>query len=154
MLSTGKVIALLVLAAAVPATADSFVFSIHAPERPVCVSIGTATYRISDTATQPDYRVRLADDAADLRIQLVDQADEADFVLVDDPEAPSRCDTSGAVRTVTIGRNVAAPDITVALTQDAAAADYRVFAHSERLPGETIAALFAVTRKNNALAAR
>lgn len=157
MSSTSKVIALLALAAAVPATAETFGFSIHSTAQQMCVAIGSETYRISDMAAKADYHVRIADDAAvpDVRIQLVAIADAADFVFVDDPDAPARC-PSGArgVKTVAIGTDAPSGSTVVAVSEDAPNADYRVFVRSQRLSAEMIAALFAISRKGHTLAAR
>jgi hypothetical protein len=155
---TRKIAILLLFAAAVPATAQTFGFSLGTSARGVCLSIGAATYRVSASAAAPDYTVRVGPNelSPDMRVHLTTIADEADFVLVDDGEAP-RCDTRAAsvTKTVKVSAEATAPDLIVGLAP-ASAADYRVYVRSERLSPAAAAALFAVTRRlpGRGLAAR
>ncbi len=77
------------LAIAVPATAQTFGFSLGAAE-PACLPIGNATYRITNSA-RPDVTVRIdpAAGAPDIRVAIAATPDEADFVFVDDGSAPA-----------------------------------------------------------------
>jgi hypothetical protein len=145
---TRKIAILLLLAAAVPATAQTFGFSLGHSARNVCLSIGTATYRVSANAVRPDYTVRIAPNelSPDVRIHLAATPDDADFVLVDDGETPARCDAR-ATRTVKVSADAVAPDLVVGLAPTADVADYRVYVRSGRLSPEAAAALFAVTRR-------
>lgn len=144
---TRKIAILLLLAAAVPATAQTFGFSLGPSARNVCVSIDATTYRVSDI--RPDYTVRVDPNAAspDVRVHLAATPDEADFVLVDDGAAPAPCRSRiGATKTVKVSTDATAPDLVVGLAV-AEAADYRVYVRSERLSAEAAAALFAVARR-------
>lgn len=136
-----KICAALALAIAVPATAQTFGFSLGATE-PACLPIGNATYRITNSF-RPDVTVRIdpAAGAPDIRVAIADTPDEADFVYVDDGEAPA-C-PRGAFKTVKIDAAAAAPDLVVGLTAAGASAHYRIYVRSRRLDAETAAALFA-----------
>ena len=143
-----KIAVLILLAAAVPATAQTFGFSFGWSARNVCLSIGAATYRVSDSSSRADYTVRIDPNEAapDIKVHLATAPDEADFVLVDDGETPPACQApAGSTRTVKVSANAPDPDLVVGLV-GAAAADYRVYDRSERLSPEAAAALFAVTR--------
>lgn len=146
---TRKIAILLLLAAAVPATAQTFGFSLTPAARDVCLSIGDATYRVSTGAAKPDYTVRIGPNerAPDVRVHLATAADEADFVLVDDGET-TRCDTrpGSATKTVRVSADATTPDLVVGLAP-ADAADLRIYVRSQRLSPEAAAALFAVTRR-------
>jgi hypothetical protein len=145
---TRKIAILLLLAAAVPATAQTFGFSLGSAAGDVCLSIGAATYRVSANATRPDYTVRIAPNALspDVRVHLAATPDDADFVLVDDGETPARCDAR-ATKTVKVSADATAPDLVVGLAPTADVADYRVYVRSGRLSPEAAAALYAVTRR-------
>lgn len=136
-----KILAFLVLAAAVPATAQTFGFSLGASE-PACLSIGNTTYRVTNSA-RADVTVRVDPAAAtpDIRIQIADAPDEADFVFVDDGNAPA-C-PRGPFRSVKIDAAAIAPDLVVGLAGTSAAADYRIYIRSRWLAPEAAAALFA-----------
>jgi hypothetical protein len=146
VLRNRKVLVLLLLAVTVPATAQTFGFSIGAATPPVCLAIGEATFRIANDGARADYTVRIdpAAPSPDIRIQLAESADVADFVFVDDGDAPARClpGSSGikSVRTDATGR---AADLVVGFATSALPADYRIFVHSRFLAPETAAALFA-----------
>ena len=105
---------------AVPAAAHSA----FAPAQNPCFVSGTSTFRLSPTASSPDYRVRIESHAArpDLRMQLVDRPEIADFVLVDDFGAAesTACRSSVPVKTVKVDPDARTPDVTVSLSADAA----------------------------------
>ena len=148
-----KIFAALVVVIAIPATAQTFGVSLGAAE-PACLSIGNATYRITNTA-RPDVTVRVDSAAAapDIRIQIVDIPDEADFVFVDDGNATA-CSRS-PFRNVRIDAAAAAPDLVMGLAGAEASAKYRIYVRSRWLDGETAAALFAAAHMpTRALAAR
>ena len=128
------------MAIAVPATAQTFGFSLGAAE-PACLPIGNATYRITDSA-RPDVTVRIDPAAAapDVRVAIADKPDEADFVFVDDGGAPA-C-SRGPFKTVRI-EAAAAADLVVGLAAPETPANYRIYVRSRRLDAETAAALFA-----------
>jgi hypothetical protein len=135
-----KISAALVLAIAVPATAQTFGFSLGAAE-PACLSIGNATYRVTNSA-RPDVTVRIEPAAAaDIRVAIAATPDEADFVFVDDGNAPA-C-PRGPFKTVKIDAAAAAPDIVVGLAAAETLANYRIYVRSRWLDDETAAALFA-----------
>jgi hypothetical protein len=140
MARRGKILTALMLALAVPATAQTFGLSLGtAPQG--CLSIGNAAWRIA--ADQADVTVRIDPAAAapDLRIALADKADEADFVFVDDGTAPT-C-PRGTVKTVKID---AAADLVVALAAPDTPADYRIYVRSRWLEPQVAAALFAAAQ--------
>lgn len=148
-----RILAALLLAVAIPATAQTFDFSLGA-SAPACLTVGSASYRAVPGAARADYTVRLDPAAAvpDIRIQIVDSPDAADFVLVDDGETPPACPHTGvAVKTVRIG--AAAPDFVAQITA-AEGADYRIYVRSRWLSAETAAALFAAARAPRTLAGR
>lgn len=145
-------ILLLAAAVAIPAAA----YSSLAPRRqPLCFASGSATYRIAPETATPDFRVKIAADAssADLRMQLVDRPEIADFVLVDDFSAETQrpCRSSVAMRTVGIEHGEMAPDVVVALSADAGAADYKIYVHSLRYSQQDAAALLAAMWKADRL---
>jgi hypothetical protein len=139
-----KISAALALAIAVPATAQTFGFSLRTAE-PACLSIGNATYRITNSA-RPDVTVRIDPAAAapDIRIAIADVPDEADFVFVDDGDAPA-C-SRGAFKGVRIDAAAAAPDLVVGLAAPETPANYRIYVRSRWLDAETAAALFAAAQ--------
>lgn len=141
-----KVLALLLLAVAVPATAQTFGFPLGASAPQACLSIGNATYRIA-TASRADVTVRIDSAAPDIRIRLDEVPDEADFVLVDDGNAPPACQHgASAIRNVKIDAAASAPDLVVGFAAASAPADYRIYVRSRWLAPETVAALFAAAR--------
>jgi len=129
---------------AVPAAVDSMK---AAPKQPSCFASGASTYQIVANAPAPDYRVRIDSKAAnpDLRMQLVDRAEHADFVLVDDfnDGEPRTCNSSTPIRTVTHDGATGRPDVTVQLSADAKAANYRIYVRSARFSQQDAAALLA-----------
>jgi hypothetical protein len=139
-----KLLACLALAAAVPATAQTFGFSL-APAPQACLSIGDAAYRVTPSMLGADLTVRLdpAATAPDIRIALADSADAADFVLVDDGNAPPACHNGARAKRVRIDAAAATPDLVVGLAGAAGAADYRIYVRSRWLSPEAAAALFA-----------
>jgi hypothetical protein len=137
----------LIAAIAIPAGAHST----FAPSRGhLCFASGAATYRIAGDTHAPDYKVRIAssEDRADLRIQLVDRPEIADFVLVDDFGAEQKpCRSSTPIRTVGLDSSASAPDVTINLSADTGAADYRIYVHSVRYSQQDAAALLAAMWK-------
>lgn len=137
---------------AIPVAAHAFLSSSNlspARQQP-CFVAGAAAYRISN-AGHADYRVRVARDAAhpDLRIRLVDQPETADFVLADDLDDAN--DTSCAATaplTIRVDAGDPVPDLTISLSDDAAAADaYRLYVRSARFSQQEAAALFGVMER-------
>ena len=84
-------------------------------------------------------------------MQLVDRAEIADFVLVDDfsGKEPAPCRSSTPIQTVTLDADTAKPDVTVNLSADAAAADYKIYVHSVRFSQQDAAALLAAMWKTD-----
>ena len=146
---TQKVL-ILVAAVAVPAAAHS---TFAPTKESLCFASGATTYQIARNAPAPDFRIKIADDAArpDLRMQLVESAEMADFVLVDDfsgkEQAP--CRSSTPIRTVTLDAEAAKPDVTVNLSADTSASDYKIYVHSVRFSQQDAAALLAAMWKTN-----
>jgi hypothetical protein len=146
VLRSRKVLVLLLLAVAVPATAQTFGFSIGSAAPAVCLAIGDATYRIADNGERADYTVRIdpAAPSPDLRIQLAESADVADFVFVDDGDTPAHCPHgSFGIKNVRTDATEPAADLVVGFATSAMPADYRIFVRSRFLSPETAAALFA-----------
>jgi len=139
-----KVFAFLALAVAVPATAQTFGFSIGASPL-ACLAIGGASYRIATNLQGADLTVRIdpAAEAPDLRIHLTATPDDADFVFVDDGDAPPACHGATRAKSVRIDPAVASPDLVIGFASPAAAADYRIYVRSRWLSPEAAAALFA-----------
>ena len=129
------------LAAAVPATAQTFGFSLRSAP-PMCLAIGNATWRLARSGADLTVRIDPAAATSDVRIRLVETADEADFIFVDDGAPPS-CRGASAIKSVTIDPAAAAPDLTIGFASDSAPADYRIYARSRWLAPEAVAALFA-----------
>jgi hypothetical protein len=129
------------LAAAVPATAQTFGFSLGSAP-PVCLAIGNATWRLARSGADVTVRIDPAAATSDVRIKLVETADEADFIFVDDGAPPS-CQAASATKSVKIDPAATAPDLTIGFTSASAPADYRVYVRSRWLAPEAVAALFA-----------
>jgi hypothetical protein len=148
VLSTRKLAVLLLLAVAVPATAQTFGFSLGLSARNVCLAIGPSTYRIAADGARADYTVRIDPGAGepDVRVHITEHADDADFVLVDDGTEPPGC--AGATKTVAM-TTAREADFVVALAPQASA-EYRIYVRSERLSPQAAAALFAVSRRAGA----
>jgi hypothetical protein len=145
MLRNRKVLVLL-LAAAVPATAQSFGFSIGTIGPAACLAIGETAYRVAANGAHADYTVLIdpAAPAPDLRLQMSETADVADFVFVDDGDAPARCPHGASgIKSVAVGTAAPAPDLVVGFATSTLPPDYRIFVRSRFLQPETAAALFA-----------
>jgi len=139
-----KIFTALVLAIAVPATAQTFGFSLGAAE-PACLPYGNASYRITNSA-RPDVTVRIEPAAAssDIRVAIAETPDEADFMFVDDGSAPA-C-SRGPFKNVSIAAAAAAPDLVVGLAAPETPANTRIYVRSRWLDAETAAALFAAAQ--------
>jgi hypothetical protein len=141
-----KILVLLFLAAAVPATAQTSGFSIGAAAPAACIAIGDTTFRVATNGARADYTVRIdpAATAPDVRIEMAETADAADFVFVDDSDAPLRCQlTPSGIKNVKIDTAAPTPDLVVGFAAPTTPADYRIFVRSRWLEPETAAALFA-----------
>ena len=141
---------ILVAALAGPAAAHSM----FAPAKePLCFASGAATYQIARNIAAPDFRIKIADASAkpDLRMQLVDSAEIADFVLVDDFSGadPAPCRSGTKIHTVALDADAMKPDVTVNLSADAAASDYKIYVHSVRFSQQDAAALLAAMWKTD-----
>jgi hypothetical protein len=135
-----RILVLILSAIAIPATAQTFGFSITAPQ--ACLPVGNVMYRLAAAGAQADYTVRIDPAAAapDVRVHLADTPDEADFVLVDDGEAARGC-RGPAIRSVKI--DTTAPGLVVGLTSDADGADIRIYVRSHAFAPTAAAALLA-----------
>lgn len=138
---------ILALIVGVPAAAHTY----FAEPAGACFASGASTFRVSAAAARPDYRVRFDQESArpDLRMQLVDSPERADFVLVDDFGGidGNACKGPTPVKTIGIDAGAEAPDVTVSLSSEAAAPDYRIYVHSARFSHQDAAALLAVMTK-------
>ena len=134
-----RILVLVLSAIAIPATAQTFGFSIGAPA--ACLPVGNAMYRLAAPGTQAEYTVRIDPGARapDVRIHLAASPDQADYVLVDDGATPHGCD--GTIRSVRI--DAAAGALVVGLSADPAGADYRIYVRSHAFAPEAAAALLA-----------
>ena len=134
-----RFLVLAAIAIAVPATAQTFGFSVRATAA-VCLAIGDASYRIADPGEHADYTVRIDPAAAapDIRVQLTETIDDADFVFIEG-NGETRCRGGKSVRI-----DAAAPaDLTVGFASSSVPADYRIYVRSRSLPPEAAAALYA-----------
>jgi hypothetical protein len=77
-------------------------------------------------------------------MQFIDDPAAADFVLIDDEEN-SAC--TGAIETIRLDSQAVKPDLTVALSGEAA--KYRIYVRSARFSEQDAAALFAVMWRNS-----
>jgi hypothetical protein len=140
----------LIAALAVPAAAHS---TFAPSKQSLCFASGATTYQIARNAAAPDFRIRIAEqpDRPDLRMQLVDSAEIADFVLVDDFSAdePPPCRSATPIRTVALDPDATRPDVTVHLSADAGASDYKIYVHSVRFSQQDAAAILAAMWKND-----
>jgi hypothetical protein len=135
---------LLIVAIAVSGAAANAYFA--APPKPCFVS-GAHAYRIAD-AEDANVTVRVNKTAAhpSLRMQLVNDPATADFVMVDDGDGTTACHSAGAVKSIRLDADAAKPDLTVALSDQAA--PYKIYVHSAHYTPQDAAALFAVMRQD------
>lgn len=131
---------LLTLVLAIPVVAGVYV----SPKAKPCFVAGSTAYRVADSGAA-NVTVRIDNQAPrpNLRMQLVDDPAAADFVLVDDGES-GVCD--GAVETIRLDSEARNPDLTVALSGEAA--DYKLYVRSPRFSAQDAAAFFAVMWRN------
>jgi hypothetical protein len=142
-----KLFALLLLAAAIPATAQNF--GAIGANGPACLVVGGTTFRMAAPGARVDYTVRIDSSALapDMRIQLTDTPDDADLVLVDDGAQPQpRCGAGTSVRHVRIDAEAIDPDVTIGFTGPSATADYRIYVRSREFEPMAAAALLAASR--------
>jgi hypothetical protein len=135
-----QIASLLALVLAIPAVAGVY----FSPKAKPCFVAGSAAYRVADSGSA-SVTVRIDNKAArpNLRMQIVDDPASADFVLVDDGES-GVCD--GAVETIRLDSEARNPDLTVALSHEAA--DYKLYVRSPRFSTQDAAAFFAVMWRN------
>ena len=132
---------LVLLAIAVPATAQTFGFSIR--EAPAaCLAIGDTSYRVARPGEHADYTVRIDPTAPDVRVALTGTIDEADFVFIEGNDSTARCQGGRSVKIDAAG----AADLTVGFASPSAPADYRLYVRSRSLSPEAAAALYAAAR--------
>jgi hypothetical protein len=121
------------------------------PAGSLCFASGGATYRLDQTTSSPDYRVRIDNSAPhpDLHVQLVDRPERADFVLADEfrTSESGACRSPAPVRTVAVDGSGQRVDVVVMLSPDIANPDFRVYVHSARHSHEDAAALLAALWK-------
>jgi hypothetical protein len=144
---TRRLLALLLLAVAIPATAQTF--GAIGANGPACLVVGGTTFRMAAPGARAHITVRIDSSALapDMRIQLSDTPDDADLILVDDGgQAPSDCGAGTTVRHVRIDPEAIAPDVTIGFSGPSAPADYRIYVRSRELEPMTAAALLAASR--------
>ena len=148
-----KFVVMVLAAVALPAAAQTLgvSFGSHAP---LCLSIGSASYRLATNVFAADLTVRTDADALapDLRIAFAETADQADFIFVDDGHAPTAC--AASAKTVRVDAAANKPSVVVAFAGADERADYRIFVRSRWLAPETAAALFAAAHAPARLATR
>lgn len=133
---------LLLLAIAVPATAQTFGLS-RGPAAAVCLSIGDARYRLAAAGEHADVTVRIGPEAApDVRVALAQSIDEADFVFVEGSDAP-HCSGKPSGTSVKIDPAASSPDLAVGFASASGPADYRIYVRSRVVTPEAAAALYA-----------
>jgi hypothetical protein len=135
-------VALMVLIVAVPAAAATAFFTPSAAAPKPCFVAGNIGYELTGSAAAT-FTIRIDNAAAhpSLRIQLVDDPSAADFVLVDDSDTSDTCKDANAINSIRIDAAAAKPDLTVAVSKQAA--DYKVYVHSASYSEQDAAALFA-----------
>jgi hypothetical protein len=148
------IVLLLALVVAVPAAAGSSFFGANENPRNAgdktrpCFNAGTAAYRFS-AAANASYTVRIDNAAAhpDLRLALVDDPALADFVLVDDAVSADACRDAAEVRSIRVDPAAAKTDgmprLTVTLSKQNSAGDYKIYVRSASFTERDAAALFA-----------
>jgi hypothetical protein len=124
------------------ATAQTFGLS-RATSPQACLAIGNATYQLVNGGGDVTLQMGGPAETSDVLIGFAATPDEADFIFVDDGTPPA-CQTHRGIRKVAIGDT--APDLTVAVTSDAASAQYRIYVRSASVTSEMAAALFAASR--------
>ena len=140
-----RILAGLMLAAALPAAAHTFGFSpASAPQ--ACLAIGNITYRLARSAADVTVRIDSASTVPGLRIKLTETPEEADFVLVDDG-APPACAAASNIKGVRIVRDAGAADLLVGFASGTAPADYRIYVRSRFIAPEIAAVLFAAAHR-------
>jgi hypothetical protein len=137
-----KSVVLVLLALAVPATAQTFGFSIGTPAA-VCLSIADVSYRIAAPGERVDHTVRIdsGDAVPDVRVALTAAVDEADFVFAEG-SSTARCTGAKTVKMITAGP----ADLTIGFASTSTPADYRIYVRSPLLTAEAAAALYAAAR--------
>ena len=143
-----RVLLLLLLAIAIPATAQTFNLTLGLTEPPACLALGNTAYQIAASGTRADYTVRIdpATTSPDIRIALSDTPDDADLVLVDDGDAAPGCGSHSAAKRVKIDAEAASPDLIIGVATAPAPADYRIYVRSRELEPVAAAALYAVSK--------
>jgi len=139
-----RILAGLMLAAALPAAAHTFGFSSgSAPQ--ACLAIGNTTYRLARIGADMTVRVDSTAAAPGVRVKLTETPEDADFVLVDDG-APPACGGASKIK-VGIAPDTGAFDLVVGFASGAAPADYRIYVRSRWIAPETAAVLFAAAHR-------
>jgi hypothetical protein len=147
-MTRSRLIIILSALVAVPAAAAAGGSFFGASPRP-CFSSGAETYRITASANA-DYTVRVDNDAAepDLRLQMVARPDDADFVLMDDGDDAASCSAAQTIKTIRLDAGASHPNLTIALSNQGAGSDHKIFVRSGHFSEADAAALFAVIWKS------
>ena len=134
---------LLAVAAAVPAAGHHYFLA--AAQKP-CFVAGDIGYQLSNGKADFTVRIDNAAPAPDLRLQLADNAATADFVLIDDGDSTASCSDAKVIRSFRLDPQASHPDLTVALSRQAAA--HRIYVQSAAFSQQDAAALFALMWRN------
>lgn len=118
-----------------------------------CYGTDTYSYYFSETASLPDYTVKVSETAflPDVTMKIVGDPSQADLILVDglDKGNMKVCKTSSSfgAKAIKVSSTAFLPDITVKISETAFLPDYKIFVKSETFTREEAAALFAVILK-------
>ena len=115
------------------------------PSQRPCIALGAGNLEIASAPWHADLHVSFTDDPrlATVRVAISDNAETADFAVVDDVDSADEtaCDTTPATQFIAISAHPSNAAPVIYLTNDAAAADYRIFVRSNRFTTREAAAL-------------
>jgi hypothetical protein len=111
-----------------------------------CIALGAGNLEIGSAPWHSDLHVSFTDDPrlATVRVAISDNAETADFTVVDDADSANdnnACDTTPETQYVAISAHASNTAPVIYLTHNDAAADYRIYVHSQRFTAREAAAL-------------
>ncbi len=111
-----------------------------------CIALGARNLEIGSAPWHADLHVSFTDDPrlATVRVAISDNAETADFTVVDDADSANdnnACDTTPETQYVAISAHASNTAPVIYLTHNDAAADYRIYVHSQRFTAREAAAL-------------
>lgn len=146
----GSIAILFVLLAASPCFATFIISGENS-----CLGNDIYAYHFSETASFPDFSVKVSEHTAfpDITLKLVDDPRQANLIFVDGSgNADMKVCKQGvgiSIKTINVSERIAFPDITVKLSEHPSFPDYNIFIESNKFTKEEVAALFAVIWKAN-----